>query len=114
MPISEIGSTVNGLYFSAMIELVELAVNAVVGLIGEAARELFMLVILTAIGFCYLHLRYRNRMVVAQVLLSKYESSYANAGMTAGLKLIAACGILLVLSFISSIFWSPLVEWLLK
>ena len=94
--------------------MVELVVKATVALVGEIVRDFFMLIILTAFGFCYLHLRYRNRVVVAQMLISRYEGSYANAGILASLQLVAACGILLVLGLVSSICWSPLVEWLLK
>ena len=88
-----------------MIELVELALGFLSELITGIVEQFSRLAVLAMIGFCYLHVRYHNRLLIARILIRRYENSYANAGLDAALKLLAASGIILVLGLLSSTFW---------
>ncbi|MBF9220856.1 hypothetical protein [Hymenobacter ruricola] len=77
-------------------------------LFGELIGQAFMAVVFTAIGFGYLYLRYRNTVQVQQVLVRKYENSYANAGMAVVLNVAAATFILLIIGLLVA----PLLHWL--
>lgn len=77
-------------------------------LFGSLISEFVVGAVFIAVGFCYLYLRYRQRLKVKRVLLKKYENSYLNAGQDVVLKLVAAVGILLVLALICA----PFLHWL--
>ena len=93
-----------------MVELLEfifeLLGEIIKGLISNVVLSTVLGAVLTMVGFCYLHLRWRRRAIVHRVLTKQYEGSYANAGLVVSLRMVAATGIALMLSLFAALTWS--------
>ena len=79
-----------------------------VELLTSLISEFLIGSVFVAVGFCYLYLRYRQRVKVRRILRKEYENSYLNAGQDVLLKLAALAGIILVLALMSA----PFLHWL--
>ena len=73
---------------------------------------LFADVLLSLIGFIYLHLRYFNRARTKQKLVTDYENSYGNVGRVVTLNIVAALGALLVSGIVLMAVFMTLRGWL--
>jgi hypothetical protein len=60
----------------------------------------FLRIVVAVIGFIYLHLRYRNRQKVLEVVNGEYEGHYSVVGMVVCLNVVAGAGFVAMVALV--------------